>query len=78
MQRILLHSILNSMSIFVSSDVTAPAGMGLGAKPRRMSVSPQCTVKQTGRESGDQICASFQILIVSVVKICKHYLQRSN
>jgi len=42
-----------------------------GAKPRKMSLSPLPTVKQTDQESGCQFITQFRILIVSVVKVCK-------
>jgi len=47
----------------------APSGMGL------QNITWLLTGKQTGQESGGELCGNFQVLIVSADKICKQCLQ---
>jgi len=53
--------------------ILAAPDMGSGAKFPKMSLSP--TVKHTGHKTGGELYWNVQILIVSVVNICKQCLQ---
>jgi len=41
-----------------------------------MSLTP--ILKNTGQESGDELCGNFQILIFPAVKMCKQCLQTAS
>ena len=53
----------------------ATQGVGFACETKCRSVP---TAKQTGQESGSELCEVFQILIVSAVKICKQCLRTAS